>query len=66
MVECKKDDIDCPCTFGCSKHGKCCDCMSYHLKMDQLPGCVFAKISKSAEATGNRSFSNFAKLVFGK
>jgi hypothetical protein len=34
--------------------------------MDQLPGCVFAKISEDAEATYNRDFEYFAKLVLDR
>jgi hypothetical protein len=34
--------------------------------MNELPGCVFAKISKEAESTYDRSFEYFAKLILGK
>jgi hypothetical protein len=34
--------------------------------MNELPGCVFAKISKDAEKTYNRSFEYFAKLVLNQ
>jgi len=33
--------------------------------MNELPGCVFAKISKDAERSYNRDFNYFAKLVLG-
>jgi len=34
--------------------------LHYHLKMKQLPACAFPK---EAEATYDRSFEHFAKLV---
>jgi len=38
----------------------CCDCIRYHLKSRQLPGCCF---STEAESTYDRSFEHFARLV---
>ncbi len=52
-----------PCTFNCFRRGKCYECIDYHLSSNELPGCIFGKISKQAEKTGNRTFENFAKLV---
>jgi len=68
MTECNQEELKetCTCTYNCSRRGKCCECIQYHLKMDQLPGCVFAKISEDAEATYNRDFEHFAKLVLDK
>ena len=67
MVECNQDERKdiCTCSYSCSRRGKCCECIQYHLKRNELPGCVFAKISKDAEATYNRSFTYFADLVNG-
>ena len=53
----------CTCTYDCHRRGKCGECLEYHLPMNQLPGCAFAKISKDTEATYNRDFEFFAKLV---
>lgn len=51
----------CNCSYNpCSNKGICCKCLSYHLDMRQLPGCCFPK---DAEATYDRSFEYFAKLV---
>jgi hypothetical protein len=51
----------CNCTYGsCSRKGICCKCISYHLRMRQLPGCCFPT---DAEATFDRSFEHFAGLV---
>lgn len=64
-MECIKEKNlkKCTCTYeSCSRRGNCCECISYHLKSRQLPGCCFPK---DAEATYDRSFENFAKLVQG-
>ena len=65
MRECNQEQLkkSCACTYDCSRRGKCCECISYHLSMNQLPGCAFAKISKEAEASYDRSFENFAHLI---
>lgn len=60
-MECKKDKnlAGCACTYGgCPKKGACCDCLAYHLEMQQLPGCCFPL---EAERTYDRSFTAFAK-----
>jgi hypothetical protein len=62
-MECKQEqNLDgCNCTYEpCSRKGTCCECISYHLKMRQLPGCCFPK---DAEATWDRSFEHFTRLV---
>ena len=65
MTECNQEKLlkTCTCTYNCSRRGKCCECIQYHLAMDELPGCVFARISKDAERTYNRTFEYFAKLI---
>ena len=66
MPECNQEELkkSCPCTYSsCSRLGKCCECIQYHLRMNELPGCVFAKISKEAEKTYDRSFEYFASLI---
>ncbi|MCX8124673.1 MAG: DUF6485 family protein [Spirochaetes bacterium] len=62
-MECKKEKnlSICTCSYNpCSRKGLCCDCISYHLKKRQLPGCAFPK---DAEKTYDRSFEHFARLV---
>jgi len=68
MTECNQNQLkeDCTCTYDCPRRGKCCECISYHLKKNQLPGCAFAKISNDAEKTYNRNFEHFAQLVLNK
>ena len=62
-MECKKTQHlkSCTCTYEpCPRKGLCCDCLTYHLKSRELPGCCF---SRDAEATYDRSFEHFARLV---
>ncbi|MEW6557564.1 MAG: DUF6485 family protein [Elusimicrobiota bacterium] len=47
----------CTCTYQpCSRKGICCECVSYHLKNGELPGCFFPK---EAERTYDRSIAKF-------
>jgi len=62
-MECKQDQNlqSCACTYdGCSRKGICCECLQYHLKARELPGCCFPP---AAERTYDRSFDHFARLV---
>ena len=62
-MECKKDRNlkNCNCSYGgCAKTGVCCECISYHLAMKQLPACCFPD---DVERTYDRSFRKFAELV---
>ncbi|HUU49964.1 MAG TPA: DUF6485 family protein [Nitrospinota bacterium] len=61
-MECsKKDNLDfCNCTYEpCSKKGICCECIQYHLNINQLPACFF---NKETEKTYDRSISHFIRL----
>ena len=44
--------------LSCSKRQKCCDCVAYHRKMKQIPGCFF---SSEGEKTYDRSIDAFIK-----
>ncbi len=62
-MECKKSRNmqNCNCSYEpCSRKGVCCDCIQYHLRMRELPACVFPN---DIEKTYNRSFEKFAQLV---
>ncbi len=62
-MECKEtiNLKNCNCSYEpCSRKGICCDCLRYHLKSRQLPGCCFPN---DAEKTFDRSFAHFARLV---
>jgi hypothetical protein len=59
MTECKKEDNlrKCTCTYEpCSRKGVCCDCLTYHWRMGELPACVF---SPEVERTYDRSVERF-------
>ncbi len=65
-MECQIDDnkATCTCTYEpCSRKGKCCECISYHLKMDELPACVFPP---EVEKTYDRSITRFVRCFAGK
>ena len=51
----------CNCSYSpCPRKGICCDCIRYHLQMRELPACAFPA---DAEATYDRSFEHFTRLV---
>lgn len=50
--------MDCPCTYSCPRHGKCCECIAYHKRGGEFPACFF---SEDAEKTYDRSFSALVK-----
>ncbi|MDI6782462.1 MAG: DUF6485 family protein [bacterium] len=59
MKECnvQANKKDCTCTYEpCPRKGICCECIKYHKKMDQLPGCLF---SPAVEKTYDRSIGRF-------
>ena len=61
MAECpnKLENMkNCTCTYSCDKRGACCECVMYHQKMGQIPGCFF---TKEGEATYDRSVQNLCK-----
>ncbi len=62
-MECRSEEnlSLCNCTYEpCARKGICCECIQHHLKARQLPACVFPA---KAEATFDRSFEHFARLV---
>ncbi len=65
-MECnlEKNEAICNCTYEpCPRKGKCCECIAYHLKYDELPACFFPD---DVENTYNRSFSRFIEIHQGK
>lgn len=59
MRECKEKENKqrCTCTYEpCSRKGMCCDCIEYHWKMGELPGCLFPP---EVERTYDRSLARF-------
>lgn len=62
-MECNRtrNSENCNCSYDpCERKGLCCECLRYHLKNRQLPGCCFPG---NAESTYDRSFEHFARLV---
>ncbi len=62
-MECKLDRNRsiCNCSYEpCPRKGKCCDCLSYHLKSREMPACFFPA---DAERTYDRSFEHFGRLL---
>ena len=62
-MECQieANKTDCNCTYEpCQRKGKCCQCLAYHLKFNELPACCFPP---EIEKTFDRSFSRFAQVV---
>ena len=62
-MECQnlKDNLQrCNCTYEtCDRKGKCCECLSYHWKMKQLPACLFPP---EWEKTFDRSLKRFISI----
>lgn len=49
----------CTCTYDpCPRHGLCCQCVQYHQKKNQIPGCFFPP---EIEKTYDRSYRKFAE-----
>jgi len=62
-LECKnysKNLSSCNCTYEpCSRKGLCCECISYHRSMNELPACYFPA---DVEKTYDRSIRRFVEL----
>lgn len=57
-------NVNCTCTYEpCPRKGKCCECIVYHRRNGELPGCLFPK---EAERTYDRSVSKFIQSYQGK
>ncbi len=53
----------CTCTYEpCGKKGLCCQCIAYHRKLGEIPGCLFPK---DVEKTYDRSIKAFVKVHAG-
>ncbi len=62
-MECNKERNlqSCNCTYKpCPREGVCCECLRYHKRMRQVPGCLFPD---DVERTWDRSYETFARLV---
>jgi hypothetical protein len=55
---------NCTCTYlACARRGKCCECVSYHRRSGEIPGCFF---TKEGEAAHDRSLPCFLRDRAGK
>jgi hypothetical protein len=64
-MECisEKNKAHCNCTYEpCPRKYKCCECLQYHRKSDELPACCF---NKQFEKTYDRSIGNFLRMRQG-
>ncbi len=58
-MECniRKNEEICTCTYEpCSRKGRCCECITYHRRSGELPGCLFPP---EEERTYDRSVEAF-------
>ena len=62
MREChqEKNIQQCTCTYEpCPRKGLCCECIVYHKKHGELPGCLFPP---EVERTYDRSIARFVAV----
>jgi len=53
----KENLKNCACTYEpCGRKGICCECIAYHRRQGQIPGCLFPK---DTEKTFDRSIKRF-------
>ncbi len=65
-MECsmEKNSQFCNCTYEpCSRKHKCCECLHYHRRHGELPGCFF---TNEYERTYDRSIANFIRMHRGR
>lgn len=56
----KQNLLNCSCSYNpCSRKGICCECVLYHRKNNELPGCFFPL---NQEKTYDRSVNNFLRI----
>jgi len=54
------NSANCNCTYaGCSRKGRCCECLHYHRRAGELPACFFPP---EVERTYDRSIARFVAL----
>jgi len=59
MTECTQEQnkAKCNCTYEpCSRKGNCCQCITYHRQLGELPACYFPD---DIERTYNRTIEKF-------
>ncbi|MCX5976257.1 MAG: DUF6485 family protein [Coprothermobacterota bacterium] len=61
-MECRQDGNKqgCNCTYEpCPRKGLCCQCLSFHRSLGELPACYFPA---QVERTYDRSIDRFCRL----
>ena len=54
----------CNCTYEpCPRKGVCCECLSFHRSMGELPACLFPE---AVERTYDRSVERFIRTQGGR
>ncbi len=46
MAKCQnqeRNSENCTCTYPCERRGICCECVTYHRRLGEIPGCFFTK-----------------------
>jgi hypothetical protein len=53
----------CTCTYEpCSRKGKCCECVQYHLRNNEVPGCFFPpEVERTYDRSRRRYIETFKK-----
>ena len=62
MKECRLEENlkYCNCSYEpCDRKGLCCQCIQYHLRLNELPACCFPA---AAEKSWDRSIKNFIRI----
>jgi hypothetical protein len=61
MADCPsqaKNRQKCTCTYDCERRGRCCECVDYHRRMGEIPGCFF---TAKGEKLWDRSVAAFVR-----
>ena len=61
-MECNqaKNEANCTCTYDpCPRKGLCCECIAYHRRNGEMPGCLFPP---EVERTYDRSIARFVQV----
>lgn len=54
----------CTCTYEpCPRKGLCCECIAYHRKRGEAPGCLFPP---EVEKTYDRSLARLARCYYNR
>jgi len=62
MKECRLEENlkHCNCSYEpCDRKGLCCQCIRYHLRLNELPACCFPD---AAEKNWDRSIKHFIRI----